>query len=336
MMHILIAGGAGYVGSALIPKLIDRGYKIDVVDLFWFGNSLPSEVGIVEKDIFHLQVSDLSGYDQVIFLGGLSNDPMADFSPAKNFIFNASAPAYLAYIAKKARVRRYIYASSCSVYGYTENQLFDEDSPVSSSYPYGISKLQGERAVMQMVDSDFSVIALRKGTVSGYSPRMRFDLLVNTMFKCAMEDGVIHVNDPAIWRPFLSIEDANMAYTRAIEASESLSGIFNIASGNHTIGEVADLVKLTIEEELGNKIALDIRHIKDMRNYKVSIERAETILSFHPHQSVKSIVRNLIANIDKCSDWDNPSYYNIRVFKELERGCPVSPESFPAGIGVRR
>ena len=336
MMHILIAGGAGYVGSALIPKLIDRGYKIDVVDLFWFGNSLPSEVGIVEKDIFHLQVSDLSGYDQVIFLGGLSNDPMADFSPAKNFIFNASAPAYLAYIAKKARVRRYIYASSCSVYGYTENQLFDEDSPVSSSYPYGISKLQGERAVMQMVDSDFSVIALRKGTVSGYSPRMRFDLLVNTMFKCAMEDGVIHVNDPAIWRPFLSIEDANMAYTRAIEASESLSGIFNIASGNHTIGEVADLVKLTIEEELGNKIALDIRHIKDMRNYKVSIERAETILSFHPHQSVQSIVRNLIANIDKCSDWDNPSYYNIRVFKELERGCPVSPESFPAGIGVRR
>lgn len=336
MMHILIAGGAGYVGSALIPKLIDRGYKIDVVDLFWFGNSLPSEVGIVEKDIFHLQVSDLSGYDQVIFLGGLSNDPMADFSPAKNFIFNASAPAYLAYIAKKARVRRYIYASSCSVYGYTENQLFDEDSPVSSSYPYGISKLQGERAVMQMVDSDFSVIALRKGTVSGYSPRMRFDLLVNTMFKCAMEDGVIHVNDPAIWRPFLSIEDANMAYTRAIEASESLSGIFNIASGNHTIGEVADLVKLTIEEELGNKIALDIRHIKDMRNYKVSIERAETILSFHPHQSVQSIVRNLIANIDKCNDWDNPSYYNIRVFKELERGCPVSPESFPAGIGVRR
>jgi nucleoside-diphosphate-sugar epimerase len=335
-MRILIAGGAGYVGSALIPKLLDRGYSIDVVDLFWFGNNLPSDVNILEKDIFHLQVSDLSGYDQVIFLGGLSNDPMADFSPAKNFIFNASAPAYLAYIAKKAKVKRYIYASSCSVYGYTENQLFDEDSPVSSSYPYGISKLQGERAVMQMVDSDFSVIALRKGTVSGYSPRMRFDLLINTMFKCAMEDGVIYVNDPAIWRPFLSIEDASMAYTRAIEAGETLSGIFNIASGNHTIGEVADLVKLTIEEDFGKKIALDIRHIRDMRNYKVSIERAETILSFHPHQSVKSIVRNLIANLDKCSDWDNPSYYNIRVFKELEKMYPASPDSLPAGAGVRK
>jgi len=332
-MRILIAGGAGYVGSALIPHLLDRGYKIDVVDLFWFDNHLPDSVGIVHRDIFDLQVSDLAGYDQVIFLAGLSNDPMADFSPAQNFVSNASAPAYLAYIAQKAKVKRYIYASSCSVYGYTENRLFDEDSPVNSSYPYGISKLQGERAVMQMVDSGFSVIALRKGTVSGYSPRMRFDLLVNTMFKCAMKDGVIRVNDPAIWRPFLSIEDAIMAYTRAIEANDSVSGIYNIASGNHTIGEVADLVKLTVEEEFGKRIALDIKHIKDMRNYKVSIERAETILSFHPHQSVKSIVRNLISNMDKCSDWENPKYYNIQVFKELANRNPVKAETLPGVAG---
>ena len=332
-MRILIAGGAGYVGSALVPHLLDRGYKIDVVDLFWFGNNLPSEAGILEKDIFDLQVADLSGYDQVIFLAGLSNDPMADFSPAKNFIFNASAPAYLAYIAKKAKVRRYIYASSCSVYGYTENELFDENCPVNSSYPYGISKLQGERAVMQMVDSEFSVIALRKGTVSGYSPRMRYDLIINTMFKCAMKEGVIHVNDPAIWRPFLGIEDAAMAYTRAVEASESISGIYNIASGNHTVGEVADLVKIAVEEEFGKKIALDIRHIRDARNYKVSIERANTILSFHPHHSVKSIVRNLINNMDKCGDWDNPKYYNIHVFKAIESKGPVGVYALPHAAG---
>lgn len=329
-MRILIAGGAGYVGSALIPRLLDRGYKIDVVDLFWFGNNLPGEVGILEKDIFDLQVSDLEGFDQVVFLAGLSNDPMADFSPAKNFIFNASAPAYLAYIAKKAKVKRYIYASSCSVYGYTENEMFNEDSPVSSSYPYGISKLQGEEAVMQMATPEYSVIALRKGTVSGDSPRMRFDLLVNTMFKCAMLEGVIHVTDPAIWRPFLAIEDAAMAYTRAIEANESLSGIFNIASGNHTVGEVADLVKLTLEEELGKKITLDIRHIKDMRNYKVSIERAKTVLSFHPHQTVRTIVRSLIVNMDKYGDLDNSRYYNIRVFKDLEKKTPAASQVTPA------
>src|SRR5512146_888773 len=182
-MRLLIAGGAGYVGSALIPKLLERGYFVDVVDLFWFGNFLPPEVGILHKDIFHLEAKDLEAYDQIIFLAGLSNDPMAEYSPAKNFVFNAAAPAYLAYIAKQARVKRYVYASSCSVYGYTVNELFDETRPVSSSYPYGISKLQGERAVMQMVDENFSVVALRKGTVSGYSPRMRFDLIINTMYK---------------------------------------------------------------------------------------------------------------------------------------------------------
>lgn len=317
-MRILIAGGAGYIGSALIPKLLERGYDVDVVDLFWFGNYLPEEVRIVHRDIFELQVADLKNYEQVIFLAGLSNDPMAEFSPSKNFIFNAAAPAYLCYIAKQAKVRRYIYASSCSVYGYTENELYDEDRPVSSAYPYGISKLQGERAVMQLVDGDFSVIALRKGTVSGYSPRMRFDLIVNTMFKSAMKDGIIRVNNPAIWRPILSMGDACMAYIRAIEANESISGIFNVASGNHTVGEIADLVRNTIEQELKTKPALEINHIKDIRNYKVSIERARNVLSFHPHHNIRSIVCNLIENMTRCRDWDNPDYYNIQVFKALE------------------
>jgi len=319
-MRILVAGGAGYLGSALIPKLLERGYDVDVVDLFWFGNALPAEVRIINRDIFDLQVNDLKDYAQVIFLAGLSNDPMAEFSPSKNFVFNAAAPAYLAYIAKQAKVHRYIYASSCSVYGYTENELFDEDRPVSSSYAYGISKLQGERAVIQLIDSDFSVIALRKGTVSGYSPRMRFDLIINTMFKCAMQDGVIRVNNPATWRPILGINDAAMAYIRAVEANTAISGIFNIASGNHTVGEVADLVKATLGEELGHSPALDIRHVPDIRNYKVSIERAKNILSFHPHNDIKAIVRHLIENMSKCSDWDNPNYYNIEVFKALESG----------------
>src|ERR1700674_2667381 len=159
-MKILVAGGSGYIGSVLIPKLLDRGYEVNVVELFLFGNHLPEQVGVVQKDIFDLSVADLHGYEQVIFLAGLSNDPMAEFSPSKNFIFNAAAPAYLAYIAKKADVKRYVYASSCSVYGYTDKELFDETRPVSSSYPYGISKLQGEQAVMNLVGDGFSVISL--------------------------------------------------------------------------------------------------------------------------------------------------------------------------------
>src|SRR5206468_273320 len=298
-MRLLIAGGAGYVGSTLIPKLLDRGYKVDVVDLFWFGNHLPRQTGILNKDIFHLTFEDLEPYVQVIFLAGLSNDPMAEYSPNKNFIFNAAAPSYLAYIAKKASVKRYIYASSCSVYGYTENELYDETRPVSSSYPYGISKLQGEQAALQLADDNFSVISLRKGTISGYSPRMRLDLIINTMFKTAMKDHTITINNPSIWRPILSIDDAATAYTRAIEASQRITGIFNVASGNYTVGEVGDLVKSAIEERLAVRVNLSIRRVQDFRNYKVSIEKAKNVLSFHPAGDVRSIVATLIDNMDK-------------------------------------
>ena len=322
-MKVLIAGGAGYVGSTLIPKLLDRGYKVDVVDLFWFGNHLPRQVGILNKDIFQLSVEDIETYDQVVFLAGLSNDPMAEFSPSKNFIFNAAAPAYLAYTAKKAKVKRYIYASSCSVYGYTENDLFDETRPVSSSYPYGISKLQGEQAAMQLADETFSVIALRKGTISGYSPRMRFDLIINTMFRSAVRDRVIIVNNPSIWRPILSIEDAATAYIRAIEANYSISGIFNVASGNYTVGEVADLVRIAVQDRIQIRVSLNIKHIQDFRNYKVSTEKASNVLSFHPTGDVRSIVALLVDNMEKFEDWDNPEYSNIQQFKKLESEVEV-------------
>jgi nucleoside-diphosphate-sugar epimerase len=322
-MKVLIAGGAGYLGCVLIPKLLDRGYKVDVVDLFWFGNHLPRQVGVLNQDLFQLTVEDLESYDQVVFLAGLSNDPMAEFSPSKNFIFNAAAPAYLAYVAKLAKVKRYIYASSCSVYGYTENELYDETRTVGSTYPYGISKLQGEQAALQLADDKFSVISLRKGTISGYSPRMRLDLIINTMCKTALRDNTVTVNNPSIWRPILSIEDAATAYIRAIEANYKISGIFNIASGNYTVGEIGDLVKTAIEERLGKRINLCIKHIQDFRNYKVSIEKAKNVLSFHPADDAKSIVFNLIDNLDKFQDWDNPFYSNIQTFKSLESGIEV-------------
>ncbi len=322
-MRLLVAGGAGYLGSVLIPRLLDRGYDVDVVELFWFGNNLPSQVGILNKDIFHLTSDDLRRYDQVVFLAGLSNDPMAEYSPSKNFVLNAAAPAYLGYIAKMARVKRYIYASSCSVYGYTENELYDETRAVSSSYPYGISKLQGEQAALQLMSDDFSVISLRKGTISGYSPRMRLDLVVNTMFKTALRDGIITVNNPSIWRPILSIDDAATAYVRAVEANTKISGVFNLASGNYTVGEVADVVRKRLDERLGVRIQLNIKHIQDFRNYKVSTDKAANVLSFHATGSVKSIVDDLIENSERFRDWDNPLYSNILTFKELDNKIEI-------------
>jgi nucleoside-diphosphate-sugar epimerase len=329
-MKVLIAGGAGYVGSVLIPELLDRGHQVDVVELFWFGNNLPAEVGIVQKDIVDLSVKDLQGYEQVVFLAGLSNDPMAEFLPSKNFIFNAAAPAYLAYIAKKAHVKRYVYACSCSVYGFTEDELYDESRPAISSYPYGISKLQGEKAALQLQDDTFSVISLRKGTVCGYSPRMRLDLIVNTMFKTAMRDSLITVNNPSIWRPILSTRDAASAYIRSIEASYKISGVFNIASGNYTVGEVADRVRHVIEERTGSKVALQIKSMQDFRNYKVTTEKAQNTLSFHPQDDIRSIVLNLLENQQLFEDWDDPRYYNIQRFRQLESGSDPASRAVSA------
>ncbi len=317
-MRILIAGGAGYIGSALTPHLLERGYQVEVLDLLWFGSHLPEEVPVIQKDIFDLQEKDLEPYDQVIYLAGLSNDPMAEYSPRDNFIHNAASSAYLGYIAKNAGVKRMIYASSCSVYGYAVDQFYDENSPANSDYPYGISKLQGERSVMQLADEDFSVICLRQGTVSGHSPRMRFDLVINTMFKAALQNGEIVVNNPSIWRPILSIKDAVSAYTRSVEAVETTSGVFNVASGNYTIGELGDIVKEEIERLMDKKIKLTIHHKHDMRNYKVTIDKANAYLSFKPRHSVETIVQDLHEKLPEYGDLDTENYYNIKVFKALK------------------
>jgi nucleoside-diphosphate-sugar epimerase len=190
-------------------------------------------------------------------------------------------------------------------------------------FPYGISKLQGEQAAIQLIDNNFSVISLRKGTISGYSPRMRFDLIINTMFKTAMKNRVITVNNPSIWRPILSIEDAATAYIRAVEANYGISGIFNIASGNYTVGEIGDLVRAAVEERLSLRINLCIKHLEDFRNYKVTTEKAQNVLSFHPVGDVKSIVGNLIDHMDKYEGWDNPAYSNIESFRGLENGIEI-------------
>jgi len=316
-VKILVTGGAGYVGSSLVPRLLERGYEVDVVDVLWFGEHLPKAVRVRKGDVFDLEEDDLRGYEQVIFLAGLSNDPMAEFSPSLNFVSNAAAPAYLAYTARRAGVKRYIFASTCSVYGYRMDELCDEEAPAASSYPYGISKLQGERAVMQMAGDDFSVICLRKGTVCGYSPRMRLDLVVNTMFRTAMEEGRITVFNPEIWRPILSIQDAVSAYVRAVESNYAVSGVFNVASGNYTVGEIADVVHDILETELDIKADVRIEHRQDCRSYKVSFEKAMRVLSFKPKHDIEFIVEDLISHREKFSDYHNPAYYNIETFRRL-------------------
>ncbi len=316
-MRILIAGGAGYIGTVLAPRLAFRGYDVTVADLAWFGNHLPPEIPFVHKDVMKITESDLVGTDVVIFLAGLSNDPMAEFSPVLNYIHNAAAPANLAYLAKRAGVRRFVFASSCAVYGFTDDEMWDEDSPTATEHPYGISKLQAEAGIRHLQDSSFSVIILRMGTVCGYSPRMRLDLVINTIFKTALQDDRITISNPSIWRPILSIQDAAAAYVRSVEAAPSVSGTFNIASENTTLGALADQIESTLKRELDLEPQLRILEETDVRNYKVSVDRASVQLGFEPSHGIDRIVEDLIRNRAAFADMDNPNYYNISTFRTL-------------------
>lgn len=317
MKKILLAGGAGYIGTELCKRLTKLDYDITVIDDLWFGNNLDPKIKLIKKDIFSVTHKDLVDFDVVIFLAGVSNDPMAEFSPSENFIQNAACPAYLSYESKRAGVKRFIYASSCSVYGYTVDELYDESSPTTCSYPYGISKLQGENGVMQLADNTFSVISLRQGTVCGYSDRMRFDLVVNTMFKNAMLHNEITVNNPSIWRPIFHIQDACTAYIRAIQAPDNISGVFNVASDNYTLGQIGDVVGTEMSRLTNKEIKVHINDIKDFRNYKVSIQHAKLTLGFTPVYSVKDIVNELYQKLHSMQDFEDEKYYNIKVFKSL-------------------
>ncbi len=316
-MKILVAGGAGYIGSRLVPHLAGLGHDVHVVDLLWFGNNLDPSVKLIKQDVFAIKPEELNGFDRVIFLAGLSNDPMAEYSPAMNFVANASAPAYFAYIAKQAGVKRFIYADSCSVYGFTNNKESTEEDAAQSFYPYGISKLQGELGVLQLKDENFSVICLRQGTVSGWSPRMRLDLIVNTMYSKAMTEGKITVNNPSIWRPIFAMSDLVRSYSNTIESDNAISGVFNVCSANYTVGEVADTVKKYFKERHGKEIAVQALDVHDFRNYKVSNKKASEILGIGFNGSVKSILEELDANLGKDFDFHNDKYHNISVFKKI-------------------
>jgi nucleoside-diphosphate-sugar epimerase len=197
------------------------------------------------------------------------------------------------------------------------NELYNEESPATCSYPYGISKLQGERGVLQLQDENFSVIALRQGTISGYSPRMRFDLIVNTMYKTAMLEGKVTVNNASIWRPLLDIRDAIRGYLRAVQAHQSINGVFNVISDNYTVGAVGDMVKEGVEELTRKKIAIEIKSLQDFRNYKVTCQKAKTVLGFEPKYNVIDMLTDIHSHRESLGDLNQDIYYNIRRFRQL-------------------
>lgn len=315
MKNILVAGGAGYVGTRLCNELCNN-YNITVVDYFWFGDHLHDKITKIKKDIVDLKVEDIKGFDTIIFVGGLSNDPMANFRPDVNFIGNSAIPTYLAYIAKQAGIRKFICASSCSVYGFTDNKTLSEDDLVKPAYAYGISKLQCESGVMVLEDDNFKPVLFRKGTIGGYSQRMRYDLAINTMVMSGISKGKITVNNGNLWRPLIDIRDVIQGYKLAIEVEEA-SGVFNLSGDNYTIGDLGRIVASKLKS-FGYNLDLEILENVDVRNYKANIDKVQTVLGFKPQYKPEDTIDELFEKIDFSNyDFTNPELYNIETFKKF-------------------
>jgi nucleoside-diphosphate-sugar epimerase len=330
--RILVVGGAGYVGSVLTEELLQRGYAVRVLDRLYFGDAglrpVRDRIELVEADMRAVSADVLKGVDAVVNVGGLSNDPSAEYNPRANHDMNTVATAALARLCKAAGVSRYVLASSCSIYdcGVLDEHrdvLQDETAPVAPRAPYSVSKYEAERAILAMLGDGFCPVILRKGTVYGYSPRMRYDLVVNTFVRDALARGQLTLHHGGeMWRPLVDVRDAAQAYVALLEAEESVvrGEIFNLCYQNLRISELALRVRETLRR-FG--IDVDVRpdyHQGSVRNYRVSAEKIGRVLSFRPKVSIEDSVADMVQRLraDGRTDVENPRYYNIRWLQHLE------------------
>jgi nucleoside-diphosphate-sugar epimerase len=318
-LRVLVTGGAGFIGSVLTRDLLDRGYDVRVVDCGLFGlDHVDSRAEVIAGTILDFDPAWLDGVGAVIHLAGLSNDPMAAFSPSLNYLLNASGAAIVAQAVKNAGIERFVFGSTCSVYGMDETGALDEEHPTSPPFPYAISKVMAERMLACLADDTFRPIILRKGTVVGWSPRMRFDLVVNTMIKTALADGTIVVHNPDLWRPLIDVEDAAAAYISALEANPEVTGVFNISTRNYQLGELGELVAVALGRH-GIAITVRTEHRSDVRSYRVETEKAARVLGFVSKKPMEQTMDEVIEKAMAMSpeDLEHRRHYNVRQLQKL-------------------
>lgn len=325
-MKILLTGGAGYIGIVLLKKLLDKGHKVRVLDNFLFGKKpiIPylKKIEVVNKDIRKVSHKDLEGIDAVIHLAGLSNDPMADFDPKANLEINTQGTIRLAKLCKELGIKRFTFASSASIYNrgiLKRTRVQKENGIVKPKAAYSVSKYKAESELLKMADKDFAPIIFRQGTVYGFSPRMRYDLVVNTMVKTALSEGKIYVFCGGVqWRPLVDVEDVAVAHVKSLEIPDKKlkAEVVNLFYENYKILEVARMIKVTVEESTGKTIELVVDHSpKKDRSYRISNSKIEKMLNWKPLISIEESVRNMMKQIKKykVGDYSNPVYYNIQM-----------------------
>lgn len=299
-MKVLITGGAGYVGSILVPLLLDKGYRVKVLDLGLFGlQGLDRVKDLIELevgDIRRVTVDDVHGCDAIINLAAFSNDPIADKWPEANMSINRDGVAALVSVAKAYGVPRFIQASSASVYdGLPDDQLLNEEMEVKPQRGYALSKCESEGVLFRAGLKCSTVV--RKGTIYGWSPRMRYDLIVNTMLMTALTTGKITCFCSGFQhRPLVSVDDVAKMYLALLEADvNKVSGeIFNVAHKNYTVLDVAFEIQETLREHAGLDIDVVVNNDPRVdRSYQVYLYKMVHKIGFEPTQSISLAVQRI-------------------------------------------
>ena len=328
IQQVLVTGGAGYVGSVLVPKLLDKGYRVKVLDLYIYGGDVLDAVKDnpnleqIKGDIRERALLErvMPGTDAVIHLACISNDPSFELDPQLGKSINYDAFFGLVDVAKRSGVKRFIYASTSSVYGIKEEENVTEDLPPEPLTDYSKYKALCEEVLLKEQSPDFTTVIIRPATVCGYSPRLRLDLTVNILTNLAVNTGRITVFGGQQKRPNIHIEDMTDLYVQLLELpDEMIAGkIFNAGYENHRVSEIAEMVRKVVGRK---EVEIATTPTDDNRSYHISSEKIGRELGFEPKHSVEDAIKDL-CDAFKAVKIPNPiddiRYYNIKTMKHLQ------------------
>jgi nucleoside-diphosphate-sugar epimerase len=331
-MKVLVTGSNGYIGTILTSMLGKHGHEVvgldsDLYRHCTFTDCIP-DIETIEKDIRDIVEEDLIGYDAVIHLAGLSNDPLGDYRPTLTEEINEIASIRLAWAARKAGIKRFLFASSCSIYGAAGSDLLTEEAVFNPVTPYGSSKARVEAALSKMADASFSPTYVRASTAYGVSPRLRFDLVTNNLSAWAFTTGQIYIkSDGTPWRPIVHVEDISRAYIATLQAPRELihDEAFNVGTTteNYQVRDIAEIVKEVIP---GCRINYAPDAGPDKRCYKVDCNKIVCVLKdYKPNWTARRGIEQLYGEYKKTGlsleDFEGPKYKRIAHIKQLiEKG----------------
>ena len=327
-MKVLVAGGAGYVGSRLVPRLLELGHFVTILDLFWykeqFWNDLAArnkKLTLVKEDLRNSESlgEHIRGHDTVIHLACISNDPSFDLDPILGKSINLDSFPGFVESCNREKVRRFIYASSSSVYGIKFEDRVSEDLKLEPLTDYSKFKASCEQILLSAGDKSMTKVIVRPATICGYAPRQRLDLAVNILTNHAFNNGEITVMGGSQYRPNLHIDDMVSAYEKLLTVDSRLidDEIFNIGGENLSISEIASIV----QSEFGDKVVIRTEKTDDLRSYRIDSSKVGRVLGFTAERTVRDAVRQLKSAFSEGllpESMTNTSYFNILRMKELK------------------